>query len=100
MWWTLLPLPMELLVRTAPNLASPLPALLTLARAAGEKLLREAGRPNAEVSLLLVDDPVIHALNREWRNVDKPTDVLSWALPSEPPGSVPNTEDVLGDVVI
>ena len=52
------------------------------------------------MSLLLVDDPAIRALNRGWRNVDKPTDVLSWALPPGPPGSFPDTEDVLGDVVI
>ncbi len=48
--------------------------------------------------MLLVDDPAIHDLNRQWRGYDKPTDVLSWPLEEEfPPLS---GEDALGDVVI
>ena len=31
-----------------------------------------------EVALLLTDDEEMHALNREWRKNDKPTDVLSF----------------------
>lgn len=31
-----------------------------------------------EVALLLTDDEEMHALNREWRKKDKPTDVLSF----------------------
>ncbi|WP_018148524.1 rRNA maturation RNase YbeY [Henriciella marina] len=31
-----------------------------------------------EVALLLTDDEEMHALNRDWRNKDKPTDVLSF----------------------
>ncbi len=38
------------------------------------------------MSLLLTDDKEIHALNRQWRDKDKPTDVLSWpSLPRVPP---------------
>lgn len=70
---------------------------LILATAAAEKLLRAAGRPDAEVSLVLVGDAAIHALNRDWRGVDRPTDVLSWPLEDDAPAA---TEDVLGDVVI
>ncbi len=39
--------------------------------------------PDAEVSVLLTDDPEIHALNRQWRGKDKPTDVLSWPQEGE-----------------
>ena len=56
-----------------------------------EKLLEETGHDDAEVSILLTDDPGIHVLNKQWRNYDKPTDVLSW--PQEDP-------IVLGDVAI
>lgn len=60
--------------------------------------MTEAERPDAEVSVLLVDDPAIHAMNRQWRGYDKPTDVLSWPLEQE--FLSPEGEDALGDVVI
>jgi len=57
--------------------------------------LRALGREDAELSLLVVGDRRIRALNREWRGKDAATDVLSFPL-SDPPGIGP----VLGDVVI
>lgn len=36
--------------------------------------------PEAHVSVVLCDDPVIHELNLTWRQEDKPTDVLSFPL--------------------
>ncbi len=53
------------------------------------------GRAGAELSVLLTTDRRIRALNRRWRDIDRPTDVLSFPL-SEPPGAGP----ALGDVVI
>jgi probable rRNA maturation factor len=38
------------------------------------------GRPRATVSLVLVTDPQIRALNRDYRDVDRTTDVLSFPL--------------------
>ena len=47
-------------------------------------LLRDAfgtlHRPRATVSLVLVTDAFIRALNRDYREVDRPTDVLSFPL--------------------
>src|SRR5688572_6104934 len=48
--------------------------------------------PDAEVSLVFCDEPFIHALNRDYRGKDKPTDVLSFPQDRE--------SGVLGDVVI
>ena len=56
----------------------------------------------AEVSLSLVDDERIHELNREYRGVDRPTDVLSFALQEETDDE-PDFEfedSLLGDIVI
>jgi probable rRNA maturation factor len=47
-------------------------------------LLRREGRdPHVELSVLFCDDPVIHALNRDYRGFDHPTDVLSFSLLEE-----------------
>ncbi len=64
-------------------------------RRRGRSFLAALGRPEAELSVLLVGDRAIRALNRRWRKVDRATDVLSFPL-AETPGAGP----VLGDVVI
>ena len=51
----------------------------------------------AEVSVTLVDNAGIHALNRDYRNVDRPTDVLSFPLFDE---VGENGKTVLGDIVL
>lgn len=43
-----------------------------------EKFLRSLGRLDAELSVLLVDDPTIQNLNRQHRSIDSATDVLSF----------------------
>lgn len=60
----------------------------------------------AEVDVTIVDDEEIHALNREYRGMDKPTDVLSFALDEDSEGSdepelVGGPEEHLyGDIII
>jgi len=49
----------------------------------------------AEVSIVLCDDAFIAELNRKWRGVDKPTNVLSF-----PSGGDPGRTPILGDIVI
>lgn len=56
---------------------------------------------DGELSVLLVDDEQIHELNREYRGVDKPTDVLSFAMTEgEEEMLAPGEESLLGDIVI
>ena len=43
-----------------------------------EQMLNDLGVSESELSILLCDDSVIHAINLEHRNKDKPTDVLSF----------------------
>lgn len=57
---------------------------------------------DCEVSVTLVDDEKIRVLNREYRKVDAPTDVLSFAM-LEGEDVVDANEDgevILGDIVI
>lgn len=62
-----------------------------------EKVLRAEGRPEtSEVSVLLVDDPAITVLNKEYKDRDRPTDVLSFYQSDSPDEET----DILGDVVI
>lgn len=69
-----------------------------------EACLRLAGvAATAELSLTLVDNARIHELNREYRQVDRPTDVLSFALQEEDddePEIIGYQDDALGDIVI
>jgi len=64
-------------------------------RALARAHLRALARSDAELSVLLTGDRAMRALNRRWRGVDRPTDVLSFPL-DEPASRGPE----LGDVVI
>jgi probable rRNA maturation factor len=55
-------------------------------------------RADYEVSLRLVGDAAIHELNREYRNHNKPTDVLAFAQREGPSGHLQPA--LLGDIVI
>lgn len=55
---------------------------------------------NYEVSLSFVDNKEIHELNREYRGVDRATDVLSFPLLSDDFEDVELEEESLGDIVV
>ena len=79
-------------------------------RAIKAALAYEAFGEPAEVSVTFVDDEKIHALNLEYRGVDRPTDVLSFPLcETEEDFELPSVSDeeeqldeavALGDIVI
>ena len=71
-------------------------------RAAAEMVGKLYGVENGEVSVTLTNNAYIHTLNKEYRGIDRPTDVLSFALnESEEPEMVDAPEvNVLGDLII
>ena len=69
-----------------------------LAEAAILAAISESGvalAANAEISVLFCDDGFIRDLNRKWRGIDKPTNVLSF-----PAGGDAAFAPLLGDIVI
>lgn len=60
---------------------------------AGLKML-----PGAELSLVLSDDEHVKILNKSWREIDKPTNVLSFPVKDVAIGELPDL--LLGDVVL
>ena len=59
------------------------------------------GVENAELSITLTDDENIHALNKKYRGIDRPTDVLSFAFrESDEPEIIGGENEMLGDIII
>jgi probable rRNA maturation factor len=65
-------------------------------------LQAESAPPEAALSIVITDDAEIQALNRQFRGVDAPTDVLAFA--NEPTDqtfvTAPDEPPYLGDVII
>ncbi|MFH1542656.1 MAG: rRNA maturation RNase YbeY [bacterium] len=55
------------------------------------KQIVQAEKKEGEINLLFVDDKEIHRLNKQYRDKDKPTDVLSFEM---------NEDGVIGDIAI
>ncbi len=75
---------------------------LLIRRCCTAVLLHEDFDDSAEISVRFVDNDEIHALNLQYRNVDSPTDVLSFPLGEN---GVYDTDfdtgaKILGDIVI
>jgi probable rRNA maturation factor len=67
-------------------------------RSRAVRLLRELGCPRAELSIALVDDATMAALNARYRGVAGATDVLSFSLLDGPHAE--RRGALLGDVVV
>ena len=70
-------------------------ALRPLLRQVIEAAAAELSTSAAELAIVLSDDSAIRVLNRKWRGIDAPTNVLSF--PAEIPAGAP---PLLGDIVL
>ena len=55
---------------------------------------------NLEFNVIIIDDERIHEINKTYRNIDRPTDVISFALEDFKDITYENNYRVLGDVYI
>ena len=55
---------------------------------------------DCEVSVTFTDNEGIHAINKEYRNIDRPTDVLSFPQINYDEGEELMEGDMLGDIVL
>lgn len=84
------------------------PETLTVEENLFEEILRAAdvvgeiyGVENSELSITFTDDEHIHALNKKFRDVDRATDVLSFAFrESDEPEVIGTDFEILGEIII
>ena len=55
---------------------------------------------NVEFNVIIVDNDYIHELNKTYRNIDRETDVITFALEDEDTLVMPSDERILGDIYI
>ena len=60
-----------------------------------QQFLNDLGHEKRHLIVYLTEDATIQTLNRQYRNRDKPTDVLSWSYWEDNPDS-----DTLGEIAI
>ena len=69
-----------------------------------EKVLKSAIKKekldNISFNIIIVDNNYIHELNKNYRNIDRETDVITFALEDENTIIIPNSERILGDIYI
>lgn len=63
-----------------------------------KRLLKKLQRENGEVSVLIVDDEQIQAINRDYLHRDRPTNVISFAMTEGVGGDI--HPELLGDIII
>ena len=89
---------MPAIVVRSPGVSRTIPSREVQLRA--ERMLRKLGHARSELSILLTDDAGIHALNRDYRKKDKPTDVLAFAQEEGLVMGAGAGPRLLGDVII
>lgn len=64
------------------------------------KAMEKEGLENTSFNLIIVDNEYIHELNKTYRNIDRETDVITFALEDEDSLVIGTDERILGDIYI
>lgn len=65
------------------------------------KAMEKENLENTSFNVIIVDNDYIHELNKTYRNIDRETDVITFALEDEDSVILaPETERILGDIYI
>ena len=93
---------MEVLVSNFPETLVFPEEINAVVKLAAEKVGEMYGVSTGEVSVTLTDDAYIQTLNQQYRQMDRPTDVLSFALNEGVEPEIAGGPDinVLGDIVL
>lgn len=79
-------------------------ALAARAAEAAGAVAPELGHEHLLVSLVMADDEEVHALNKQWRAKDKPTNVLSFPMLAREEvlaaAAAPDAPGMLGDLIL
>ena len=62
--------------------------------------IEKEGLENTIFNVIIVDNEYIHELNRDYRNIDRETDVITFALEDDDTMVLPENVRVLGDIYI
>ncbi len=65
-----------------------------------DSALKKENLDDVSFNLIIVDNEYIHELNKTYRNIDRETDVITFALEDEDSIVLPSDERVLGDIYI
>ena len=80
---------MEIILSNLPENLEVDEKLSDTVKEAVEKVGQLYALDNAEVSITFTDNEHIHEINKKYRGVDKPTDVISFAIEEDDPDEVP-----------
>lgn len=62
--------------------------------------IKKENLENVIFNVIIVDNNYIHELNKNYRHIDRETDVITFALEDEKDTVIPDDERVLGDIYI
>ncbi len=65
-----------------------------------ERGLKKEKLKNVSFNIILVDNEYIHKLNKDYRNIDRETDVITFALEDDDSVILPDSDRILGDIYI